>query len=293
MALIPGLGARGGTTPPEPRASAPVPVSGTIGRFRLLERIGAGAFGAVFKAVDPESGGRFVAVKTCSLGEDGHARFVREARLAGGLKHPNITPVYESGMHEGTPFMVQELLGGRDLTALLLERKPYTLEEKLRILVGVAEGLDYAHQRGVIHRDIKPSNVRVLDDGTARIMDYGIAKTISSQTGMTRAGMSVGTIGYMSPEQVLGEPIGPHTDIFLLGALAYEMLSFQPAFRHPNLFRLMEMILEEDPHPLIDVAPSVPMELAAAVAKAMQKRPDDRFASAADFRDAIMRTASA
>jgi serine/threonine protein kinase len=135
--------------------------------------------------------------------------------------------------------------------------------------------------------------VRVLDDGTARIMDYGIAKTISSQTGMTRAGMSVGTIGYMSPEQVLGEPIGPHTDIFLLGALAYEMLSFQPAFRHPNLFRLMEMILEEDPHPLIDVAPSVPMELAAAVAKAMQKRPDDRFASAAEFRDAIMRTASA
>src|SRR6185436_16958085 len=90
------------------------------------------------------------------------------------------------------------------------------------------------------------------------------AKTISSQTGMTRAGMSVGTIGYMSPEQVLGEPIGPHTDIFLLGALAYEMLSFQPAFRHPNLFRLMEMILEEDPHPLIDVAPSVPTELAAA-----------------------------
>ena len=91
----------------------------------------------------------------------------------------------------------------------------------------------------------------------------------------------------------LGEPIGPHTDIFLLGALAYEMLSFQPAFRHPNLFRLMEMILEEDPHPLIDVAPSVPTELAAAVAKAMQKRPDDRFASAAEFRDAIMRTASA
>jgi serine/threonine-protein kinase len=96
----------------------------------------------------------------------------------------------------------------------------------------------------------------------------------------------------MSPEQVLGEPIGPHTDIFLLGALAYEMLSFQPAFRHPNLFRLMEMILEEDPHPLIDVAPSVPMGLAAAVAKAMHKRPDDRFASAAEFRDA-MRTASA
>jgi eukaryotic-like serine/threonine-protein kinase len=291
MALHLGLGSRGGSPTPE-RGSAPIPVSGTIGRFRLVERIGAGAFGLVFKAVDPESG-RFVAVKTCSLGEEGHARFFREARLAGSLQHPNITPVYESGMHEGTPFMVQELLAGRDLSALIFERQPYLLEEKRRILVGVADGLHYAHQRGVIHRDIKPTNVRVLEDGSVKIMDYGIAKTISSQTGMTRAGMSVGTIGYMSPEQVLGEAIGPHTDIFLLGALAYELLSFQPAFRHPNLFRLMEMILEEDPHPLIDVAPTVPPELTAVVAKAMRKVPDERWASAAEFRDAIVRTASA
>jgi serine/threonine protein kinase len=292
MALRLGLGSRGGTpAPPDPRGSAPIPVSGTIGRFRLLERIGAGAFGAVFKAVDPENG-RFVAVKTCSLGEEGHARFFREARLAGGLQHPNITPVYESGMHEGTPFMVQELLGGRDLSALILERQPYGLDEKRRILFDVAEGLDYAHARGVIHRDIKPTNVRVLEDGSAKIMDYGIAKTISSKTGMTRAGMSVGTIGYMSPEQVLGEAIGPQTDIFLLGALAYELLSFQPAFRHPNLFRLMEMILEEDPHPLIDVAPTVPPELAAVVAKAMRKLPEERFASAAEFRDALLRASA-
>jgi serine/threonine-protein kinase len=292
MALNILSGLRGATPPSDPRATGPAPVSGTIGRFRLLERIGAGAFGSVFKAQDPESG-RFVAVKTCALGEEGHARFFREARLAGGLTHPNITVVYESGMHEGTPFMVQELLGGRDLSALILERRPYALEEKRRILVDVAEGLDYAHEQGVIHRDIKPTNIRVLEDGRAKIMDYGIAKTITSQTGMTRAGMSVGTIGYMSPEQVLGEPIGPHTDIFLLGAVAYELLSFQAPFRHANLFRLMELILEEDPDPLIDVAPTVPSDLVAAVSKAMQKRPEDRFASAAELRDAFARAGTA
>ena len=272
--------------PTEAAGGAPVPVSGTIGRFRLLERIGSGAFGAVFKAVDPEDGA-FVAVKTCSLGEEGHARFIREARLAGGLRHPNITPVYECGMHEGTPYMIQELLSGRDLSAMILERQPYGLEEKRRILMGVAEGLEYAHGQGVIHRDIKPSNVRIVDDGTPRIMDFGIAKTLSSKTGMTRAGMSVGTLGYMSPEQILGEPITPRTDIFLLGVLAYELLSFRAPFRHPNLFRLMEMILEEEADPLIDVAPTVPPEVVAIVWKAMRKVPDERFASAAEFRDAL------
>ena len=292
MALNLRLGFRGPTAPSEPPAGASIPVSGVIGRFRLVERIGVGAFGSVFKAVDPNTGG-FVALKTCSVGEDGHARFIREARLASGLHHPNITKVHESGMHEGTPFMVQELLGGRDLSALILERQPYALEEKRRILVDVANGLDYGHQHGVIHRDIKPTNIRVLDDGGARIMDYGIAKTVSSQTGMTRAGMSVGTVGYMSPEQVLGEPIGPHTDIFLLGATAYELLSFQAPFRHANMFRLMEMILEEEPDPLIDVAPTVPADLVAAVTKAMQKRPEDRYQSAAELRDAFARAGAA
>jgi serine/threonine-protein kinase len=281
---------RGATLTPSPGGSASMAVSGMIGRFRLLERIGAGGFGSVFKAVDPETG-RLVAVKTCALGEDGHARFFREARLAGGLRHPNIAAVFESGMHADTPFMVQELLTGRDLSAMILERQPYALEEKRRILVAIADGLDYAHRKSVIHRDIKPSNVRVLEDGGVKIMDFGIAKTIGSATGMTRAGAAVGTVGYMSPEQVCGGEIGPHTDVFLLGALAYELLSFQPPFRHANLFRLMELVLNEDPDPLIDVAPSVPDGLAAAVAKAMRKRPEERFASASELRDALMGSA--
>jgi serine/threonine-protein kinase len=140
----------------------------------------------------------------------------------------------------------------------------------------------------VIHRDINPSNVRVLEDGGVKIIDFGIAKTIGSTTGMTRAGAAVGTVAYISPEQLSGGEIGPYTDVFLLGVLAYELLSFRPAFRNSNLFRLMELILKEDPDPLIDVAPSVPDKLAAAVAKAMRKAPEERFASASEFRAALI-----
>ena len=284
-----GLKRRGGPARPEPGANT-TPDSGTIGGYRLLERIGAGGFGSVFKAVEPESG-RLVAIKTCGLGKAEHPRFFREARLAGGLRHPNIAAVFESGMHGDTPFMVQELLTGRDLSAMIRERQPYDLEEKRRILVAIADGLDYAHGKGVIHRDINPSNVRILEDGGVKIMDFGIAKTIDSKTGMTRVGMAVGTVAYMSPEQMSGGEIGPHTDVFLLGVLAYELLSFRSAFRNANLFRLMELILKEDPDPLIDVAPSVPDGLAAVVAKAMRKAPEERFASASELRDALMASA--
>ena len=279
----------GGPAKPDPAASAS-PNSGKIGGYLLLDRIGSGGFGSIFKAADPETG-RLVAIKICVLGKEEHARFFREARLAGGLRHPNIAAVFESGMHGDTPFMVQELLTGRDLSAMILERQPYDLEEKRRILVAIADGLDYAHRKGVIHRDINPSNVRILEDGGVKIMDFGIAKTIDSKTGMTRAGMAVGTVAYMSPEQMSGGEIGPHTDVFLLGVLAYELLSFRPAFRNANLFRLMELILKEDPDPLIDVAPSVPDGLAAVVAKAMRKAPEERFASASELRDALMASA--
>ena len=265
-------------------------LSGTIGRYRLLGRIGAGGFASVFKALDPESD-RQVAIKACTLGEEGHARFFREARLAGALHHPNITRVYESGMEGDTPFIVQELLNGRDLSALIQNREPHSLDEKRRILMGIADGLEYAHGQGVIHRDIKPSNIRVLEDGTIKIMDFGIAKSVNASTGVTKSGVAVGSLGYMSPEQVIGDPVDPRTDLFLLGVLAYELLAFQAPFRHDNLFRLMEMIVKEDPDPLIDVAPSVPAGMAAVVEKAIRKRPDDRFASAAEMRDAIARGA--
>jgi serine/threonine protein kinase len=261
-------------------------ISGTIGCYEIRERIGAGGFASVFRAWDA-TGNREVAIKACTLGPEMHERFFREAELAGRLHHPNITEVYESGMEGDTPYIVQELLGGEDLSALIARREPNTLSEKIRILQGVAEALDHAHRAGVIHRDVKPSNVRVLEDGSIKLMDFGIAKALGASSNLTKSGVAVGSIGYMSPEQVSGDPVDERSDIFCLGVLAYELLSFQPPFKSDNLFRLLEMIVKEEPDPLIDVAPDVPTELAAAVVRAMQKDPADRYASAVEMRDAL------
>jgi serine/threonine protein kinase len=261
-------------------------ISGTIGCYEIRERIGSGGFASVFKAWDA-AGNREVAIKACTLGPDMHERFFREAELAGRLHHPNITEVYESGMEGDTPYIVQELLGGEDLSALIARREPNTLSEKIRILQGVADALDHAHRAGVIHRDVKPSNVRVLEDGSIKLMDFGIAKALGASSNLTKSGVAVGSIGYMSPEQVSGDPVDERSDIFCLGVLAYELLSFQAPFRSDNLFRLLEMIVKEDPDPLIDVAPDVPTELAAVVACAMQKDSADRYASAVEMRDAL------
>jgi serine/threonine protein kinase len=261
-------------------------ISGTIGCYEIRERIGSGGFASVFKAWDA-AGNREVAIKACTLGPDMHERFFREAELAGRLHHPNITEVYESGMEGDTPYIVQELLGGEDLSALIARREPNTLSEKIRILQGVADALDHAHRAGVIHRDVKPSNVRVLEDGSIKLMDFGIAKALGASSNLTKSGVAVGSIGYMSPEQVSGDPVDERSDIFCLGVLAYELLSFQAPFKSDNLFRLLEMIVKEDPDPLIDVAPDVPTELAAVVACAMQKDSADRYASAVEMRDAL------
>jgi serine/threonine protein kinase len=261
-------------------------ITGTIGSYEIRERIGAGGFATVFKAWDA-TGNREVAIKACSLGSDMHERFFREAELAGRLHHPNITEIYESGMEGDTPYIVQELLGGEDVSALIARREPTTLSAKIGILLGVAEALDHAHRAGVIHRDVKPSNVRVLEDGSIKLMDFGIAKALGASSNLTKSGVAVGSIGYMSPEQVSGDPVDERADIFCLGVLAYELLSFRPPFKSDNLFRLLEMIVKEDPDPLFDVAPDVPTEVAAVVAKAMEKNPADRFASAAEMRDAL------
>ncbi len=251
-----------------------------------MERIGAGGFGTVYKAWDAQDH-RAVAIKACTLGEDMHARFLREAELAGALRHPNITEIFESGVEGDTPFIVQELLGGEDLSALIARREPVLLASRLSILRGIAEALDYAHRAGVIHRDIKPANVRVLPGGAVKLMDFGIAKALGSVSSITKSGIGVGSIGYMSPEQVSGDPVDERSDVFGLGLLGYELLSFQKPFRNDNLFRLLEMIVKEDPDPLTEVA-DVPPEVAAVVTRAMEKDPAKRFGSAAEMRDALL-----
>jgi hypothetical protein len=259
----------------------------TIGKYEIVEKIATGGFGTVYKAWDPMIR-RAVALKTCEIPDAGmRARVFREAQLAGNLQHPNITTVYEFGVDGIVPFLVQELLSGEDLDRFIARQDPLPVSEKVRILIAVASALDFAHAAGVIHRDIKPANIRILDSGVVKIMDFGIAKSLDSNTNITKDGTAVGSTGYMSPEQIVGETVDARTDIFSLGVVAYELLSGRKPFSHEKLFLLLEQIVKSEPRPLRDVAPGLPESLVAIVERAMRKLPEDRFASAAELKAAL------
>jgi serine/threonine protein kinase len=259
----------------------------TIGKYRIVGRIGAGGFGTVFEAWDPVIK-RPVAIKICNAKRDAHARFLQEAELAGRLHHPNITAVYEFGVEGQTPYIVQEFLGGEDLSALISRREDVDLAEKIKILVGISLGLEYAHRSGVVHRDIKPANVRLLESRVVKIMDFGIAKAMDSPGVVTATGITVGSSCYMAPEQVCGDAIDRRTDVFSFGVLAYELLSYRKAFESENFFRILEMIVKEEAEPLALAAPWLPTPLSDLVARAMKKAPDERFASMNELRSALV-----
>ena len=273
----------GSGEPPAPASEMP---SGAIGKYQIVERIGAGGFGTVFKAWDPVIK-RPVAIKTCSLGKDFQARFLQEAELAGRLQHPNITTVYEFGMEGETPFIVQEFLSGEDLSQIIARRDPLDLLAKTKILLGIALGLEYAHRSGVMHRDVKPANIRILENRTVKIMDFGIAKVIGAPSVLTGAGVAFGSSSYMSPEQVSGDSVDLRTDIFSFGVLAYELLSYRKPFENENLFRVLEMIVKEEPEPIGLIVSGISDGLAALIDRAMRKNPSDRFESMKDVRVAL------
>jgi len=259
-----------------------------IGKYEIVSKIGAGGFGTVYEAFDPLIQ-RKVAVKTCEIGTpEIRARTFQEAQLAGRLQHPNITTVYDFGLDGDVPYIVQEFLPGEDLDIRIARGEPMPLGKKLKILVGIAIGLEYAHKAGVIHRDIKPSNIRLLDGTAIKIMDFGIAKSQNAEVEITKAGVAVGSAGYMSPEQICGDPVDHRTDIFSFGLLAYELLTGRKAFRGENLFKLLETVVKEEPPPLEEVAPAVPPMLCEIVRKTMRKEPGERFQTARELRDALV-----
>lgn len=278
---------------PKPGEEAPPPndqrSTGRIGKYEIVEKIGAGGFGTVYKGWDPLIR-RYVAIKTCEVGnKDIRNRFFREAQLAGSLQHPNITMVYEFGLEGDVPFMVQEFLPGEDLDRIIKAKNvPLSPVDKLRILLGLAFGLEYAHKTGVMHRDIKPANVRVLENLSVKIMDFGIAKSVDPADDITQTGITVGSSSYMSPEQIGGDSVDFRTDIFSFGVLAYELLASRKPFSNDNLFLLLEQIVKEDPPPLAEAAPDVPPALVAIVERAMAKKPEDRFSTSRELRDSLM-----
>jgi serine/threonine protein kinase/tetratricopeptide (TPR) repeat protein len=274
----------------------------TLGPYKILAPLGAGGMGEVYRAHDSRLG-RDVAIKVIPTELSGDRerlkRFEQEARAAGALSHPNVCAIHDVGTHEGAPFVVMELLEGETLRERLAAG-PIPVRKAIDYAAQAARGLAAAHEKGIVHRDLKPENLFLTGDGHVKILDFGLAKqfpafvsgpqTESPTEEMargTRAGALLGTVGYMSPEQARGEPADSRSDIFSIGCVLFEMLSGRRAFQHETAVETLNAILKEDPPPLVSSSGSVPSDLERIVRHCLEKRPENRFASAPDLHFAL------
>jgi serine/threonine-protein kinase len=267
-----------------------------IGKYEIRGLVGKGAMGVVYNAVDPALG-RAVAIKTLSLSARAVApnevemrlRFLREARSAGMLQHPNIVTVHELFEEGGTAYLVMELLEGAALSSLLKRKKPLTLGERLSLLDQIAAGLSEAHAHRIVHRDLKPSNVFVLKNGLAKVLDFGVAKIGEGE--LTKAGTVFGTVEYMAPEQVKGASVNARADIFALGVVGYEMLSGKNPFRAETLAASVFKILSDNPERLTESA-GIPAPIDAVIFRALAKSETERFQSLGELRTDLQKAAA-
>jgi serine/threonine protein kinase len=259
-----------------------------IGKYKIVGKIGQGAMGEVFKAHDAVLN-RMVAIKTISadLGADEtlRKRFQREAQSAGRLNHPNIITVYDYGEERNKIYMAMELLEGTDLKQAIAQRAPLSLDEKLEIMDQISDGLAFAHAADIVHRDLKPANIHLLSNGQVKIMDFGLARLGGSE--MTRAGSVMGTPHYMSPEQVRGERADSRSDIFSLGCVFYELLTYRKAFDADSMHAVLFKVMQEQPAPVAQLAPEVPHVLQDLLDRTLAKDPDQRLQNAGQLRTAL------
>jgi eukaryotic-like serine/threonine-protein kinase len=260
-------------------------------RYRLGRELGQGGMATVYLAEDLKHG-RKVAIKVLHPELSaiiGGERFLAEIRVTANLQHPHILGLIDSGDADGLLYYVMPYVAGETLRGRLVREKQLPVDDALRLTKEVASALDYAHRQGVVHRDIKPENI-LLQDGAALVADFGIALAVQQAGGsrMTETGMSLGTPAYMSPEQAMGErDLGPRSDVYALGAMAYEMLAGEPPFTGPNSQAIIARVLTETPAPLRPRRATVPPDVEAALLTALQKLPADRWASAREFSDAL------
>jgi serine/threonine-protein kinase len=266
-----------------------------IGRYEILEEIGRGAMGVVYRARDPNIG-RLLAIKTIRMAELSdpvesarlRERLRREAHSAGILSHPGIVVVYDVGQEGELAFIAMELVPGRSLESLLAHGPPLSRETILSILRQTAAALDYAHRKGIVHRDIKPANLLISEDGVVKITDFGVAKISSSQQ-LTIAGTVLGTPNYMSPEQVQGKPVDGRADQFALAVIAYELLTGKKPFTGETLTTVLYKIVAEPPPPPHEINPSLPWPVSLVLNRALAKDPEERYPTCTEFVEALER----